>query len=264
MQHVSGSTGSRVHARHIWLGCHGNKPYNKPQRRPRAAFQRARMKTTINMQPLFDLLPHQCTDDGLWMIQDAVQNARPQAVQPRKYPYRPRGDLRKKQMGCGSPHSAAAREPSNSTYTPPSSTHCCEPQAMRRGGVTCPASAKTLRHARADLRNSLRGGAHHDLHRAHHAHGALVDPIKRVASFTRLPNIGYAFNMAHPGSMQEREFKVPKLCQCRECTQQREAPPVTDEMRAQWAAMGLQLTKTPVKTRRQDYQGAMPDRRYGS
>jgi hypothetical protein len=64
--------------------------------------------------------------------------------------------------------------------------------------------------------------------------------------------------------MQEREFKVPKLCQCQECTQQREAPPVTDEMRAQWAAMGLQLTKTPVKTRRQDYQGAMPDRRYGS
>lgn len=48
------------------------------------------------------------------------------------------------------------------------------------------------------------------------------------------------------------------LCVCDECAEGRQPPPpVTDEMRAKWAAMGLEVTRTPKPISRKAWKKQM-------
>lgn len=53
-----------------------------------------------------------------------------------------------------------------------------------------------------------------------------------------------------------------KLCECPECGAERQPPPpVTGEMRARWAAMGIPLTMTPKPMTRKQYKDLHQPRR---
>lgn len=54
-----------------------------------------------------------------------------------------------------------------------------------------------------------------------------------------------------------------QFCDCEDCAERRiPPPPVTDEMRATWAAMGLEVTKKPQPVSRKEYKNTATGRRY--
>ena len=70
--------------------------------------------------------------------------------------------------------------------------------------------------------------------------------------------------MGFHGHNPDHPYRSIRYCQCAECVAGREpAPPVTEEMRAKWRAMGLVLDKTPKKTSRQDHYGTLPEPKDG-
>ena len=65
--------------------------------------------------------------------------------------------------------------------------------------------------------------------------------------------------MAEPNDAESspHRFKLASLlqCACEECKERRvPPPPVTDEMRAEWVAMGLTLTRKHEPTTRKQYR----------
>lgn len=66
---------------------------------------------------------------------------------------------------------------------------------------------------------------------------------------------------ARPNSPYNPEFTSARniiLCGCEHCAISRQPPEVTDEMRSKWAAMGLEVTKTPQPTTRKEYRASTP------